>query len=200
MTWIGPIRLTSIIDRQCRWVSCSTVPHADIPAMFITMSIAGWWRVNVGGEPRRPRRSRRYRAPDTRGPEHPARGRRPRSASSPSALTSVRYSSAPSRASRSAVARPMPLAAPVMNTLLPAKPSRHGLACRPVPPQSACSQSFSRMRTALSISRSGPTNAESPANVKAVVAARVRTKPRRSSLIGMRCGCASRPRRSARSG
>ena len=40
---------------------------------------------------------------------------------SPSALMSVRYSSAPSRASRSAVARPIPLAAPVRKALLPAK-------------------------------------------------------------------------------
>ena len=43
MTWMGPIRLTSIIDRQCWWVRCSTVPQAEMPAMFITMSIAPWW-------------------------------------------------------------------------------------------------------------------------------------------------------------
>ena len=41
MTWIGPIRLMSIIDFQSRWVSLSTVPQADTPAMFITTSIAG---------------------------------------------------------------------------------------------------------------------------------------------------------------
>ena len=42
MTWIGPIRLMSIIDFQCSWVSWSTVPHAETPAMFITTSMAGW--------------------------------------------------------------------------------------------------------------------------------------------------------------
>ena len=42
MTWIGPIRLMSIIDFQWSWVSRSTVPHAETPAMFITTSIAGW--------------------------------------------------------------------------------------------------------------------------------------------------------------
>ena len=42
MTWIGPIRLTSTIDFQWSWVSWSTVPHAETPAMFITTSMAGW--------------------------------------------------------------------------------------------------------------------------------------------------------------
>ncbi len=42
MTWIGPIRLTSIMERQCSWVSVSTVPHVETPAMFITTSMAGW--------------------------------------------------------------------------------------------------------------------------------------------------------------
>ena len=50
MTWIGPIRLMSTIDFQCSWVSWSTVPHAETPAMFITTSIAGWLGVDVGGE------------------------------------------------------------------------------------------------------------------------------------------------------
>ena len=45
MTWIGPIRLMSTMLRHCRWVSCSTVPQADTPAMLNTMSIAPWWAV-----------------------------------------------------------------------------------------------------------------------------------------------------------
>lgn len=41
MTWMGPIRLMSTSDFQWWWVSLSTVPQADTPAMFITTSIAG---------------------------------------------------------------------------------------------------------------------------------------------------------------
>ena len=36
------IRLMEIIDSQCRWVRWLTVPHAETPAMFITMSMLGW--------------------------------------------------------------------------------------------------------------------------------------------------------------
>ena len=42
MTWIGPIRLIATIELHCSWVSWSTVPQADTPAMFITTSMLGW--------------------------------------------------------------------------------------------------------------------------------------------------------------
>src|SRR6476620_6788010 len=50
--------------------------------------------------------------------------------SRPSASRSVRYSSAPSAANFSAVARPIPLAAPVMKQRLPVKPLPCAMAVR----------------------------------------------------------------------
>lgn len=41
MTWIGPIRLMATILLHCSWVSRSTVPQADTPAMLSTTSMAG---------------------------------------------------------------------------------------------------------------------------------------------------------------
>src|SRR6476659_516779 len=54
--------------------------------------------------------------------------------SNPSASRSVRYSSAPSTASFSAVARPMPLAAPVRKQRLPVKPLPCAMAVT-IPPR-----------------------------------------------------------------
>ena len=120
MTWIGPIRLTSTIERQCVWVNLSTVPHAEMPATFITTSMAGWreWTSAANAATASWSETSSARCSAT---VAPAARAAVTVSSSPSALMSVRYSSAPSRASRSAVARPMPLAAPVTSTRLPAK-------------------------------------------------------------------------------
>ena len=121
MTWIGPIRLTSIIDFQCRWVSWSTVPHAETPAMFITTSIAGWlaWMSAANRATSSKSEMSSTRCSGTSAPSARASAT---VVAKPSASRSVRYNSAPWAASFSAVARPIPLAAPVKKQRLPSKP------------------------------------------------------------------------------
>ncbi len=46
ITWIGPIRLTSIRRRQWWCSRLETVPHVEMPATFSTTSIDPWAAVS----------------------------------------------------------------------------------------------------------------------------------------------------------
>ena len=111
----------------------------------------------------------------------------------PSASRSVRYSSAPWAASFSAVARPMPLAAPVRRQRLPSKPLACAMAVTLLtyalcggrsPPRCAVTHSRSSDLDGAIGSVPRPTNALSCVSVIVVVAASVRTRAGRSSEIG----------------
>ncbi len=105
----------STIRRQVECSRLRTVPQAETPAMFMTTSMdpeasatraarsrtASWSEMSAGSA-------------STTVP--PAAVMSAAAAASASTCTSVRCSRAPWRAASSAVARPMPLAAPVMNT------------------------------------------------------------------------------------
>ena len=117
MVWqpkIGPHRLMPSIHCQSSRLNWPTSPAPLTPALFTSRSIAG-----QAASSRERRRSPRVAAAKHRGARL-VRRRRPRRTSSsvswaPVKLTSAMAICQPSRARRKAMARPRPLAAPVIN-------------------------------------------------------------------------------------